>query len=101
MSWDKSYVHTLAYSLDIGCACVFWNTPDVTVSGMCRVVQLSDADGGNGLWGSHLESLKLWKWQVSVLRWLAPILDKIQANHCEGARQADLARAARITALLS
>ena len=105
MSWDNTYSHNLLYSLDIVGAVVFWNQRDVTISALCRIVQLADEEGygsrAGAKWWPRLMSLNLWRWQLWVLRRLAPMLDRIQANHCEGARQADLARAAHITELLS
>jgi hypothetical protein len=99
MSWAGTYSHNLLYSLDVSGAVAFFNQTDITISAMCRVVQ--GADTQQSVWQMRLASLKLYRWQIAVLRWLAPILDKIQTSHCEGARQADIARANRVLALLS
>jgi hypothetical protein len=99
VSWDGTYSHALLYGLDIGAAILLFNQTDITISAMCRVVQ--GADTQQSVWQMRLASLKLYRWQIAVLRTLAPILDKIQKSHCEGARQADIARANRVLALLS
>lgn len=99
MSWSNTYSHNLLYALDIVGAVVFWNQADVTISALCRLVQLADSEGAP--WTYRLGGLKLYGWQTWVLRHLAPILNKIQANHCELARQADLARAEHIKSLLT
>lgn len=100
MSWSNTYTHTLAIAVDMLTAATFWNQEDVTVSTLCRIVQLADA--GEGDFVMRLGTLKLSASQVDFLRWLAPRLDRLQANHCELARQADGARALkawRLTAL--
>jgi hypothetical protein len=100
MSWSRTYTHTLAIAVDMTTASIFWNQEDVTVSTLCRLVQLADAGVDDFL--VRLAALELSAAQIDFLRWLAPRLDRLQANHCELARQADAARAAktiRLTAL--
>jgi hypothetical protein len=98
VTFDNTYVHNLLYGLDIYGAILIFNQRDVTISSLCRLVQLYDFAPGLV---PQFPGLKLWKWQIAVLRALGPILDKIQTSHCEGARQADIARANRVLALLS
>ena len=104
MSWDNTYSHNVLYGLDVLGAVVFWNQRDITISSLCRLAQLAypegEMDAMTIYWHSVLASLKLYGWQVAVLRWLATKLNEIQANHCELARLADIARAKRVLALL-
>lgn len=71
MSWDKTYSHTLLIALDQFAAAVIFNRPDLTISAMCWMVS-----------SGHAESLKLYGWQRAFLAGLAPVLDRIQAQHC-------------------
>lgn len=98
MSWNRTYSHNVLYGIDCLGAVLFWNQPDVTISSLCRVVQLYDFAPALV---PQLPALKFWRWQIAVLRFLAPILDKLEAGHCELARKADLARAERTKALLT
>lgn len=99
MSWGKTYIHTLLIALDQFAAAVFFDRADVTISSLCRVVQLADA--GYLTWQAKLATTKFATWQISVLRVLARWLDYIQTNHCELARQSDLARNASSLSLLA
>lgn len=90
MSWGKTYSHTLAIAVDDLAAAVLFNEPDLTVSSLCRLAQLG-----------RLAPLKLSAWQVRLLTWLAPRLDRLQAHHCELARLADLERGRRMATLLA
>jgi hypothetical protein len=94
-----TYFHTVAIALDQFAAAIFFNRADVTISSLCRVVQL--ADSGMTPWPAHLASTKFSAAQIGFLRQLAKVLNKIQTNHCELARQADLARDDSSTQLLS
>jgi hypothetical protein len=82
MSWDKTYTHTLLIALDQFAAAVIFNRPDLTISTMCWMVMT-----GNDA------KLKLDAWQRWILVKLGPILDKIQTNHCEKAKNGDRHRA--------
>jgi hypothetical protein len=99
MAWEKTYVHTLLIAIDSLAAAIFFNRADVTISSLCRVVQLADA--GYLTWQARLTATKFAAWQISVLRVLARWLDDIQTNHCELARQSDLARDASSLTLLA
>lgn len=85
MSWEKTYTHAIAIAADMfGSALRFSNTgADITISSMCglelRKQQWNVHEGTN-------YSL------CEDLIWLGKILNKIQANHCELAIQADLDR---------
>jgi hypothetical protein len=98
MSWDKTYSHNVLIGVDQLAAAVFFNRNDLTVSALCRIVQLSDS--GDAKFQAALDSMKLARWQIGFLRKLAPVLDWIQAGHCELARLGDIGRARSTAALL-
>ncbi len=99
MSWDRTYSHSLALGVDMLGAVILFNRPDLSISSLCRIVQLADFNCGD--FSERLRSLKLSNWQVKLLRWLAKRLNQIQTDHCEGARTADLERARSTVALLA
>lgn len=99
MSWSGTYTHNVAIALDELAAAVFFNRNDVTVSSLCRIVQLADS-GVHG-WPERLRSLGFAPWQVAVLRWLARRLDALQPFHCELARVSDIERSGTARALLT
>lgn len=82
MSWDKTYTHTVLIGLDQFAAAVIFNRPDLTISTMCWMVMEGQAF-----------DLKLSGWQIAILAWLGPKLDRMQANHCAEAKDGDIARA--------
>ena len=90
MAWDGTYTHQVAIGLDQFAAAVWFNRNDVTVSALCRVVQLADA--GTPEFRARLDGLKLSHWQLWLLRKIARGLEWIQPGHCEAARLADLVR---------
>jgi len=90
MSFAGTYAHSVLIGLDDLGAGVFFNRNDITISSLCRLSQLG-----------QLGPLKLAAWQIVFLKILAPTLDRIQPNHCELARQGDIARAQSMIALLS
>lgn len=92
-------VKDVLIAIDDSGAALFWNQNDITISALCRVVQL--ADSGNQEFKDRLYALALWDWQVKILRELAPKLDALEPNHCELARQNDIKRAERIVRLLT
>jgi hypothetical protein len=83
MSWSKTYTHTLLIALDQFAAAIIFNRPDLTISTLCWLVRPGNTD----------KDLKLYVWQRWALVKLGPILDKIQANHCEQAKDGDRHRA--------
>ena len=94
-----NYIHTLAIALDQLAAAVFFNRPDLTISALCRVVQL--ADSGEHGWAWKVDRyLKLNLWQVVALRSIGWALNSTFRNHCEAARLSDLARANGVARLL-
>ena len=96
---NRSYVHTLAVALDQLAAAVFFNRPDLTISALARVVQLSDSEGAE--WGWKVSRLlKLNRWQIAALRCIGRALNFTFANHCEAARLSDLTRAGGVIKLL-
>lgn len=72
--WSNTYSHTLSISVDMLTASIFWNKDDVTVSSLC------------GLALRRGES-------ATFLARLGKVLNVLQANHCELAIAADIARA--------
>lgn len=82
MSWSNTYTHTIAIGVDMLTASVLWNRSDVTVSSLCGLELLKPS----GVWS---------------LRALGRLLNKLQANHCELAIQADILRAQRALRLLT
>ena len=88
--WSRTYSHTLLIALDDFGAAIIFNRPDLTISTLCYlVVNGKDA------------SLKLWRWQTAVLKWLGPWLDRIQKDHMALAREGDSERAQSTIDLLS
>lgn len=98
MSWDGTYTHSVAIGFDQLGAAVLFNRPGLTISSLSRIVEL--ADQGVAPFPERLRSLKLSAWQIDLLRWLGKQLDGHWPDHCEGARQGDLARADAAIALL-
>ena len=95
----KTYLHNILVALDSFCAAIFFNRPDLTISSLCRVVQLSDAQEEGWQWKVE-RVLKLARWQVWVLRVIGKALNLTFKNHCEAARISDLMRAGSTIQLL-
>lgn len=91
MSWTGTYTHNVLLGIDFLGAIIFFNRTDLTISALCRIVQLYDAKAAGAAWA--YQQLKLWKWQAEALRWLAPFLDDLQVNHCQKALEGDAQRA--------
>ncbi len=98
MTWSKTYSHNVLIALDCLGAALLFNRNDVTISTLCRIVQLSDAKAAHAAW--QLSALGLRPCQVTFLRWLGPFLDDLQKNHCAEALQGDVQRANSIKSLL-
>lgn len=98
MSWDGTYSHSVAIGVDQLGAAVLFNRPGLTISSLCRIVEL--ADKGVTPFPDRLAFLTLSDWQIELLRWLGKKLDGRWPGHCEGARIGDLARADAAIALL-
>lgn len=99
MSWDGTYSHNVLYALDVWAAMIFFNQSDITISSLCRMVQL--ADFAPGIAGPRLAALKLYRLQLWLLRRISSMLEWLSPGHCERARVADLARADRRKTLLT
>jgi hypothetical protein len=82
MSFDNTYVHNVLIGLDQLGAALLFSRNDLTISTMCDMVMKGDD-----------APLKLSGWQRAFLKWLGPVLNKIQTNHCAGARDGDRDRA--------
>ena len=98
MSWSDTYSHNVLIGLDYLGAALLFNRDGITISSMCRVVQLFDMKIDKA--DQQLAELNLHPWQIVFLRWLAIVLDKIQAGHCAKAVEGDLERAESIKRLL-
>lgn len=79
---NDGYIHTVLVGLDSFAAVLFFCRADLTISTMCWMV----ANGKGGY-------LKLNRFQLWFLRWLGPVLNKIQTDHMAIAQASDLARA--------
>lgn len=90
MAWDRTYSHTLLIALDDLGASIFFNRPDLTISTLCWLV----ANGKDA-------PLKLWGWQRMALKFLGPILNRIQTDHMALAKEGDLERAQSTQTLLT
>lgn len=98
MSWSGTYSHNVLLAIDELGAMLFWNQPDITISSMCGIVMNADQ---HVEWVPNLLALKLYGWQLAILRWLGPRLNQIQANHCQGAILADQQRAQVVMKILT
>ena len=99
MAWVNTYLHSVLVGLDDFGAAVLFNRNDVTISTMCRVVQLVDRKVAVA--ESVLKRLALHPWQVFFLRWVGRGLTLIKRHHCAKALVADMGRASAIQALFS
>jgi hypothetical protein len=98
MSWPNTYVHNVLIALDCLGAALLFNHNDITISSMCRLVQLADSKADKAAW--QLAALKLSSWQVTLLRWIAAFLEDLQKGHCAKAVEGDMQRAKSIQQLL-
>jgi hypothetical protein len=93
MSWDKTYSHTVALGVDrLGAALVF-NQPDITISSLCWIVRQVHSE-------DMVQRLKLYPWQLWLLRRIGNFLEHFWPGHCADARQGDLDTSARARLLL-
>jgi hypothetical protein len=88
---NRSWVHLLLVGgLDMTWAIILFGRTDITISSLCKIAM--DADP------LKLAKLKLWKWQLAMLRWLGA---RLGHDHCNGAALADRVRAQAVIDLLS
>lgn len=80
MSWQRTYTHTLALSVDLLLCSWLWNRTDVTISSLCWL---------------RMQGQPNRRWRA-----LAWFLEHIDRGHLEGARAADIARARAAISLL-
>lgn len=99
MSFPRTYIHTVLVALDSFLSALLFNRADCTISALCRVVQLADAQAPGWQWKVD-RVLKLWPWQAWVLRVIGRGLNLTFAGHCEAARLSDLLRAGSTLKLL-
>ena len=98
MSWEGTYSHTVAIATAQFAAAVLLNRSDITVSSLCRVVQLADA--GIEDFPDRLRALEFSDRQIRALRWIGRKLEEHWPGHCEEARKGDLLRYAAVGSLL-
>lgn len=110
MSWTGTYTYWLLRAGDVAIATDTAEIPDITVSSLCYVVQMADANVGDPEfapvtpgtvpWSERLASLQLKTWELKFLRWLGPKLDQVDPGHRKAAAAGDLEKARRIVELL-
>lgn len=85
--WAKTYTHAICIGADMfGSALRFSNTgADITISSMCGL------ELRKRRWNELRPAQLQYKLNEDLI-WLGEILNKIQANHCELAIEADLDR---------
>ena len=88
-----TYAREQLLEIDRTFAVLLFNSQDVTISSLCRVIAL----GGS----QHIAALRLYRWQRFALTYIGAALEYFWPGHCEEARQADIARAQAILALLT
>jgi hypothetical protein len=98
MGFANTYLHSVLIGLDDFGAALLFNRNDVTISAMCRVVQLVDRKDPAA--EAVLQRLALYPAQVFFLRWVGRGLTLIKRHHCAKALVADMQRASAIQALL-
>ena len=98
MGFANTYLHSVLIGLDDFGAALLFNRNDVTISTMCRVVQLVDRKDPAA--EVVLKRLALHPAQVFFLRWVGRGLTLISRHHCAKALVGDMERAHAIQALL-
>lgn len=93
MSWSQTYSYTALLALDRFGAAVIFGQPDISISSLCWVY----CQGAS----SQRSAFKLADWQISILQFLGPLLNRIQTNHMQLARMTDIKAAQDRIAKLS
>jgi hypothetical protein len=100
VSFERTYLHTVAIGLDDLAAAVFLNRNDMTVSTACDLVR--KMDGGNKVARDLvLLTFAFKNWQIAALRRIGAALERIQPGHCNAARLADIQRGCDSAVVLS
>lgn len=88
MSWSRTYTHALVIAVDMLGSAILWSrkTADVTISAMCGL-ELRKTQYPGMVYSRRLV-------------WLARVLNRIQAGHCEAAIASDMERLDVARALL-
>ncbi|MDE2105201.1 MAG: hypothetical protein KGL39_48700 [Patescibacteria group bacterium] len=91
MSFERTYLHTVAIGIDDLAAALFLNRNDMTVSTACDLVR--KMYGGNKV-ARDLVYLTFGfrNWQIVALHRIGAGLERLQPGHCNAARLADIAR---------
>lgn len=107
MSWDNTYSHTVLLAADRAGAAVIFNEPDITISSLCWIVRQADEARFRAqvmpldkVAFAALAELKLYGWQLTLLRCIDSALEYFWPGHCAAARQGDLDTSARSRRLL-
>ena len=98
MSFQRTYLHTLAVAVDDLGAAVLFNRDDVTISSLCGLYRRSTA--GDPRAAAVLAVMGLKGWQTGFLRLVGDGLERILPGHCERAIGADILRGQAMVALL-
>ena len=88
-----TYARKQLLELDRAFAVLLFNSQDVTISSLCRIIAI----GGP----RRVAALRLYRWQRFVLTYIGAGLEYFWPGHCAAARMADIARAQTILALLT
>lgn len=83
MSWQGTWTYIVARAADVFTASVIWKRDDVTVSSLCGLELRAGTKGD------------------PTMQRLGRFLNRLQANHCELAIAADIARAQGAIKLLT
>lgn len=98
MSFQRTYLHTLAVATDDLLAALLFNRDDVTISSLCGLYRR--ATGGDPRATAVLAAMDLKGWQRTFLRVVGNGLERILPGHCERAVGADILRGQAMVALL-
>ena len=79
MSFQRTYLHTLAVAIDDAAAAVLFNRDDVTISALCGIERF--ARQGHAGAAGRLETLKLYRWQGWLLRGTGNVLEALFPGH--------------------
>lgn len=100
MSFDRTYLHTVAVGVDDLAAAVFLARNDMTISTACDLVR--KMDGGNkAARDLVLLTFGFHDWQIKALRRVGAGLEHFWPGHCNRARLADIARGRDSAVILS
>lgn len=100
MSFQGTYLHTVAIGVDDLAAAVLLNCNDITISTSCDLVRKMDS-GNVRARDLVLLTYAFKNWQIAALRTIGRALEAIKPGHCNAARLADIARGGAAVVKLS